>query len=233
VVCGDFPFAIADHSLEAEVTIQAGERLRVSIEFEEPHRLYPKSPSHCPADEIDQRLEQTVDWWRQWVSQATTPPRGARDELVRSAIVLKALNYAPTGAIAAAPTTSLPEAPGGERNWDYRYTWIRDSAYALDSLGELGFKAEARGFRYFVERTAAGNAEDLQVLYGLGGEHRIAETTLDWLSGYRGAKPVRVGNAAQPQLQLDIYGELLNLAWHSYQAGNEPDEAYWRFLERQ
>jgi GH15 family glucan-1,4-alpha-glucosidase len=132
--------------------------------------------------------------------------------------------------VAAAPTTSLPEVPGGGMNWDYRYAWIRDSFFSVRSLAEVGFEAEADRFRRFIERSAAGSAESLQLMYGLGGERRLTEEKLDYLEGYRGARPVRVGNAAAGQLQLDMYGELLELSWRWHRRGNSPDDDYWRFL---
>jgi len=148
---------------------------------------------------------------------------------VGSAAVVKGLVYAPTGGIAA-PTTSLPERPGGDLNWDYRYSWIRDSFFSVRSLAEMGFTSEAEDFRRFVQRTAAGAADGLQIMYGVGGERRLTEETLDRLEGYRGARPVRAGNAASGQLQLDVYGELLELSWIWHRRGNSPEEDYWEFL---
>jgi GH15 family glucan-1,4-alpha-glucosidase len=150
--------------------------------------------------------------------------------VMRSAAVVRGLVYAPTGAIVAAPTTSLPERPGGDLNWDYRYSWIRDSFFSVRSLAEIGFTSEADAFRRFVQRTTAGAADGLQIMYGVGGERRLTELTLEDLEGYRGARPVRVGNAASGQLQLDVYGEILELAWLWHRRGNSPDADYWGFL---
>jgi GH15 family glucan-1,4-alpha-glucosidase len=131
--------------------------------------------------------------------------------------------------VVAAATTSLPESVGHERNWDYRYSWVRDSQFTVRSLTELGCADEAEGFRRFIERSAAGNAESLQIMYGVGGERRLTEVTVD-LEGYEGSTPVRVGNAASDQLQLDVFGYLLELAWRWHQRGRSPDDDYWRFL---
>jgi GH15 family glucan-1,4-alpha-glucosidase len=220
------------HSLETRATVRPGDRLRLSLTSVDPAELESAEPPH-PAgpDEVDRRLEQTIERWREWAERLDVSgpdASGAR----RSAIVLKALTYEPTGAIAAAATTSLPEGRGcaGERNWDYRYSWIRDSALAVRSLARLGYESEAEAFRRFAERSAAGNAKDLQVVYGLGGERRLTEQALDHLEGYRGASPVRIGNAAVTELQLDAYGQLLDQSWEWYERGHEPDDDYWRFL---
>jgi GH15 family glucan-1,4-alpha-glucosidase len=148
----------------------------------------------------------------------------------RSGLVLKALTNAPTGAIAAAATTSLPEKIGGERNWDYRFSWIRDSWLTVRCLASMGHTAEAEGFRRFIERSVAGSARDLQLMYGVGGERVLPERELTELGGYRGSRPVRVGNLASQQLQLDMYGYLVELAWVWAEREHEPDEDYWSFI---
>jgi GH15 family glucan-1,4-alpha-glucosidase len=217
------------HDLTGRVTLGAGERARVSIQFVAPEQLdvaKPRGPS--PAD-VDRRLDRTIQWWTEWARPGRTGNDHDRTAL-RSAIVLKGLTNAPTGGIVAAPTTSLPETPGGSRNWDYRFCWIRDSGFTLRSLAELGFVREAAGFRLFVERSAAGSADELQIMYGVGGEHRLTEIDLDDLEGYRGARPVRIGNAAYDQSQLDVHGVLAQLAADRLERGEEIDADYWRFL---
>jgi GH15 family glucan-1,4-alpha-glucosidase len=228
-VSGDLPLERQDaHRLRAQLTVRSGDRYRLSITAHRPEDIDPNPPDQPAGDELDDRLEETLEWWTRWCSKArpTGPDAAAA---IRSALVLKVLIHAPTGAMAAAPTMSLPEAIGGGRNWDYRYSWIRDSVFAVRSLAELGWTEEADGFRRFVERSAAGQADELQIMYGLGGERRLTELELP-LEGYRRSAPVRVGNAAALQLQLDVYGELLDLAWRWHERGRSPDDDYWRFL---
>jgi len=240
VLCGDFDLQPEGGSeadaydgggdLVARPVIAAGERRRLSIQFRRPHHLHPKPPVRLPAETIDERFEETVAWWRQWSEDADW--RGDDPRVLHSAAVIKGLIYAPTGAIAAAATTSLPEQLGGPRNWDYRFSWIRDSSFALEALAELGFEDEAHGFRFFIERTTAGDESEIQPLYGVGGEHFLPELELDHLEGYRGSRPVRIGNGAFRQVQLDTHGELLELAWRASQRGHPPDEVYQRFLHQ-
>jgi GH15 family glucan-1,4-alpha-glucosidase len=220
---------VGEHDLAAAFAIRAGQRVRFSIEYLPAHQLDRPDLDRSSAAELDQRLEETIAWWHRWSERIGLDSPDA-PAARRSAIVLKGLQNAPTGAIAAAPTTSLPEAWGGDRNWDYRYSWVRDSAFTVRSLAALGLDAEADGFRRFIERSAAGSTQTLQIAYGVGGERRLTELVLDGLDGYRGARPVRIGNAAATQTQLDVYGELLELAWRWHQRGRSPDDDYWRFL---
>ncbi len=229
LVQGDVDLELdGEHTLAARFTVRAGDRLRLSLVYSRPEALDPEAP-HPPAGaELDDRLEETVAAWRAWSDEAEIP-EGDHEGVLRSALSLKALANPRTGAIAAAATTSLPETLGGARNWDYRFSWIRDSAFAVRSLAEIGFEAEAEGFRRFVQRSSAGHAAELQVLFGMGGERRLGEQELD-LSGYRESAPVRVGNGAAGQLQLDAFGELIGLAWRWHARGHSPDDDGWRFL---
>ncbi len=179
-------------------------------------------PIACSGEEAEKLLAATAAFWRSWLSASRY--RGRWREVVhRSALTLKLLTYAPTGAIVAAPTTSLPEQIGGERNWDYRYVWVRDAAFCVYALLRLGFTSEADAFMHFIATTVTasqpGAAGPMQVMYGIDGRTELPETELAHLAGYRGSAPVRIGNAAAKQLQLDIYGELMDSAylyddWH-------------------
>lgn len=230
VISSDIDLEIADrHDVRGRCAIGAGDRMHVSIVHRPPEQLDDEDCQAPPIADAAARLAETEEWWRRWSAQGHLEgPQ--REACLRSAVVLKGLSHAPTGAIAAAATTSLPEAPGGSRNWDYRYTWVRDSVFAVSALAELGYRNEADGFRRFVQRSAAGSAEEVQVLYAVDGRQRLPEQVIPDLPGYRGAAPVRIGNAATDQRQLDIFGELLDLtyAWHA--RGNSPDQDYWEFV---
>ena len=223
------------------ITLTAGER-----------RAFILAPAEAnvnrPVEQAEALLHETADFWRCWSgdSQYNGPYRAA---VQRSALALKALTYAPTGAIVAAPTTSLPEDLGGERNWDYRYSWLRDSAFVLQALGGLGYHAEAGQYCQFLGSCCVQTLPDLRILYSIEEESPIEERCLDHLDGYAGSKPVRVGNAAAGQAQLDIYGEVADwalayralggpldetlrtmlegIADHVAQVWNEPDQAIW------
>ncbi|GGY01197.1 glycoside hydrolase family 15 protein [Streptomyces minutiscleroticus] len=185
----------------ADFTVAPGERIAFTISWEPSHRTPPALP------EPEQSLEATEEFWHEWVEHCTY--HGPyREAVIRSLITLKALTYAPTGGIVAAPTTSLPEDIGGVRNWDYRYTWLRDAAITLSSLLRTGYREEARAWREWLLRAVAGDPENLQIMYGIAGERELGEAELDWLPGYEGSAPVRVGNGAAHQLQLDVYGEV-------------------------
>ena len=230
LISNDFACEMSDrHSLSGSCSVEEGQRAHLSILYRRPEDLDEGLVEAPSIEELDRRLDETIAWWRSWSSRSTLKGPYA-GHARRSAIVLKGLSNAPTGAIAAASTTSLPESPGGSRNWDYRYTWIRDSSFTVRSLAEVGHVSEADGFRRFIERSAAGSAEELQILFGVGGERRLHEYEIKELQGYRGIKPVRVGNAAAGQRQLDIYGELLDLAWSWHRRGHSPDDDYWAFL---
>jgi GH15 family glucan-1,4-alpha-glucosidase len=218
-----------DHDLVGTVTVGAGDRVRLSLTYTGPEQIDAREPEEPDERELDRRLEGTVAWWREWTK---TLRLGTRDEAGArlSGMVLKALTYGPTGAIIAAPTTSLPEAIGGPRNWDYRYAWVRDSSFSSRAFAELGAVREADAFRAFIVRSAAGHAEDLQIMYGVGGERRVSGGPLDSLEGYRRSAPVRVGNEASQQRQLDAYGELVNLMWRWHRRGHSPSDDDWRFL---
>lgn len=215
-------------TLTAGASLHVGERLRLLLRFVRPHLLEDESSAALDGDAVDSRLEETIAWWRRWRERLGRDGVDQR-AVVRSALTLKALTYAPTGAIVAAPTAALPETLGGERNWDYRFSWVRDSTLTANAFAELGCGREAERFRHFIVRSSAGHAEDLQILFGIGGERRIGEQELD-LKGYRGSRPVRVGNQAASQLQLDALGELLNLAWRWHRRGQSPDDDEWRFF---
>jgi GH15 family glucan-1,4-alpha-glucosidase len=185
------------------------------------------SPSHQdppgPPDPL-QELEETERYWTEWSSQYSHAGKH-RSIVMRSLLTLKALTYAPTGGIVAAPTTSLPEAVGGERNWDYRYTWLRDASGAMDALLSSGYISEARDWRSWLLRSTFGEADKLQIMYGVAGERMLPEITLDWLPGLEGSTPVRIGNAASTQRQLDVYGEVI-MALERGRGSGLPDDAW-------
>ncbi len=190
---------------------------------------------HQPPEDFDQayaRQVWTAHHWQHWLDRGSFPDHPWRAHLQRSALTLKGLTYAPTGALIAAATTSLPESPQGERNWDYRYSWIRDSTFMLWALYTLGFDWEANDFFYFIADVAGGH-DDLQVMYGPGGELSLEEQTLDHLSGYEGARPVRIGNDAYRQDQHDVWGALLDSVYLHTRSRDSLDERVWPILSRQ
>ncbi|MFQ5472833.1 MAG: glycoside hydrolase family 15 protein, partial [Dehalococcoidia bacterium] len=230
------PIAASDGGFNAEGALTAGEKLYAVVTHQprfpvglKPFASHDVEPaSHT---EIDQHLDRTRRFWERWSSLCKYDGRHS-EEVLRSALTLKALTYAPSGALLAAATTSLPEMIGGARNWDYRFTWIRDASFALYALSILGYRTEARAFKDWLEWSTLGRARDLQIMYGLGGERRLTETELPELDGYRGSRPVRIGNAAYSQFQLDIYGEIVDSAHLYRKFGGEMDPAYWDYLQR-
>jgi GH15 family glucan-1,4-alpha-glucosidase len=216
------PVAMRGENLRtvAEFTIEPGER--------EPFVLtwYPSHQETPPAVDPEQSLDETCTFWREWLGDRTYDGRW-EEAVTRSLIVLKALTYHPTGGIVAAPTTSLPEQIGGVRNWDYRYCWLRDASFALDALLEYGFDDEAQAWRTWLLRAVAGDPADLQIMYGPAGERRLSERELPWLTGYEGSKPVRVGNGASKQFQLDVYGEVMDVLHQARRRDIAPGDESW------
>ncbi|MGH3839645.1 MAG: glycoside hydrolase family 15 protein, partial [Pseudonocardiaceae bacterium] len=188
-----------------------------------------RTASHLPAPKpVDgrQALEGTEWFWADWIGRCNYRGEWAQP-VRRSLVTLKALTYAPTGGIVAAATTSLPEQLGGSRNWDYRYCWLRDATFTLQALLGTGYVDEAKAWREWLLRAVAGDPSDLRIMYGLDGTRRIPEYTLDWLRGYEGSTPVRVGNAAAEQYQLDVWGEVLDGLHLAREAGLAPSEDAW------
>jgi GH15 family glucan-1,4-alpha-glucosidase len=209
-----------DFTTRADFAVAAGERVPFTLVWH---------PSHLTApDPIDPlaALDDTVAWWHEWVSRCNYGGRW-REQVIRSLITLKALTYEPTGGIVAAATTSLPEALGGVRNWDYRYCWLRDATYTLYALAISGYTEEAAAWRNWLLRAVAGDPSTLQTMYGVRGERRLAELELPWLPGYEGSRPVRVGNAAVHQLQLDVYGEVIDALYLSKRHDVTVDGEAW------
>jgi GH15 family glucan-1,4-alpha-glucosidase len=186
-------------------------------------------PSHQPPPDevaVEQAVEDTEKLWREW-TDANTYDGDWEEAVDRSLITLKALTYAPTGGIVAAPTTSLPEELGGARNWDYRFVWLRDATFTLETLMLAGHQQEALAWRDWLLRAVAGDPEDLQIMYGVAGERRLPEIELDWLAGYGASRPVRVGNAAHQQLQVDVYGELMDAIYNARRLGMDHETTIW------
>jgi GH15 family glucan-1,4-alpha-glucosidase len=204
LLTSDIDLEIADGAARGKVTLREDQHAFCALTWSDGDLGGPRS-----APEALERIDSTEEFWREWLRDGNFPDHPWRVHLQRSALVLKGLTYTPTGAIVAAPTTSLPETPGGERNWDYRFSWIRDSTFSLWALHTLGFDHEARDFMRFIVEVCK-DRPDLQIMYGIGHERELEEKTLDHLSGYGGAKPVRIGNGAYDQRQNDVWGSLLD-----------------------
>ena len=212
-----------DLTTVAEFNVSKGDRVPFVLTWFASHSKPPR------AIHADHALRDTERYWKKWAKRChrKTP---WDDAVVRSLVTLKGLTYAPTGGIVAAATTSLPEESGGVRNWDYRYCWLRDATFLLLGLMRLGFVDEARSWREWLLRAIAGSASQMQIMYGVDGERRLEEYEIPWLSGYEKSKPVRVGNAASEQFQLDVFGEVLDAMYQTHRSGIETDDAEWRLL---
>jgi len=210
-----------DMATLCDFTVGPGDEVAFVLTWFPSHEPRPR-PVNGPA-----ALADAESWWREW-SRDCSQAGEFSAAVERSLITLKALTYAPTGGIVAAPTTSLPEQLGGVRNWDYRYCWLRDATLTLLALIEAGHVGEARAWRSWLLRAVAGSPEQMQIMYGIAGERRLDERVLEWLPGYEGAAPVRIGNAAAEQFQLDVYGEIMDALFEARCAGLEVDDDAWR-----
>ncbi len=208
------------HSV-AEFSVAAGKRESFVLNYRPSH-----VDTQTPVD-AEQALAETENGWREWAGRCSYRGRW-RDPVVRSLITLKALTYKPTGGLIAAPTTSLPECPGGVRNWDYRYCWLRDATFTLNALLLAGYEEEAAAWREWLLRAVAGSPNDLQILYGVTGVRRLDEYEVAWLPGYEKSAPVRIGNAAAKQFQLDVYGEVMDTLHLARAAGLAPEPEAWK-----
>ena len=214
------PLKVEDGTVSAEFDAFEGARERLTLTW---HLSYEETP---PVEDADSALARTEAWWREWSGRCTYDGP-YRDEVLTSLLALKAMASETTGALIAAPTTSLPEDLGGERNWDYRYCWLRDSVLALEALLAAGYTDEALAFRDFMLRVGTGDPTTIQIMYGIGGERRLTEFELPDLPGYEGSQPVRVGNAASEQFQLDVYGEVAGVMFIGAEIIGEVERSMW------
>jgi GH15 family glucan-1,4-alpha-glucosidase len=205
----------------AEFTASAGQCVPFHLVW------HPSLEPPPPPDDPEETVHHTEKWWRDWCGRCTYEGPW-KEAVLRSLITLKALTFAPSGGMVAAVTTSLPEQIGGVRNWDYRYCWVRDATFTLYALMSNGFTAEACAWRDWLLRAVAGTPSELNIMYGLAGERRLTEVELEWLPGYENSRPVRIGNAAHRQFQLDVFGEVMDSLHQAYRAGLPPDENAWR-----
>jgi GH15 family glucan-1,4-alpha-glucosidase len=207
---------------EGKFTVHAGDEVAFGLGW------YPSHEDPPFVLDTARALEETMRFWEEWCDGIQQVHGEWEDLALRSLITLKGLTYGPTGGIVAAATTSLPESLGGVRNWDYRYCWIRDAAFTLEALIESGLREEAESWLAWLGRVAAGDPDQLQIMYGPAGERRLTELQIDWLPGYKGSSPVRIGNAASGQFQLDVYGELMNAIDRARSHGIAVHEVIWR-----
>ena len=220
-----FPVESRGGDVSARFTVAEGRREAFVMSWHPSWKAPPRVIDAAAA------IDETEAWWTAWAARCTYEGPW-REAVLRSLITLRALAYRPTGGVVAAPTTSLPERIGGVRNWDYRYCWLRDSTLTLDALLECGYHEEAHAWRDWLLRAVAGNPEQMQIMYGLAGERRLPELEIPWLHGYEGSKPVRVGNAAHQQFQLDIYGDVIDALHQAHRAGLHIEPHAWE-LQRE
>ena len=209
----------------SEFVLTPGERIPFVLTWFPSHEALPA------AIDPELALNDAEEFWLEWASRCTHVG-DYHEEIHESLLMLKALTYAPTGGIVAAPTTSLPEWIGGVRNWDYRYCWLRDTTLTLMAMIRAGYSDEAVAWRQWLLRAIAGDPADVQIMYGLAGERRLEERVLDWLPGYEGSLPIRVGNAASEQLQLDVYGEVIDALYETRVHGAPADDNIWALTRK-
>ena len=226
-LCSDLALGVEGNRVRARHTLTVGDRAYCALSSAE------ELAAPASADEAEKRIAATTRFWRAWLGRARVPDHRFRDPIQRSALTIKGLTYMPTGATVAASTTSLPETPGGERNWDYRYTWMRDTTFTLQALHWLNLDWEADEFMQFVADVEPTEDGSLQIMYGIDGRRDLTETTRDDLSGYAGARPVRVGNGAFDQRQNDVFGAVLDsILLHARHAQRLP-RRLWPIVETQ
>src|SRR5690242_9361621 len=211
----------AGRSTVADFVVEAGERVPFILAYHESHVPPPRE------FDASRAIKDTTRWWKKWSDQCTYDGEW-RDAVMRSLITLKALTYAPTGGIVAAPTTSLPEWIGSVRNWDYRFCWLRDATLTLLAFMNAGYFEEAKAWREWLLRAVAGRPQQAQIMYGIGGERRLPECEVPWLKGFRESAPVRIGNAASEQLQIDVFGELIDALYQARAHGLKFQRNPWQ-----
>lgn len=219
----DVELDVDDGTVKAKFEVSQGDCVAFVVCYHESHV---KPRTECRPEDAGDLVEMTDRFWRGWIRDCRYAGEW-QDWVTRSLMVLKSLTYSPTGGVVAAATTSLPESIGGVRNWDYRLCWLRDATFTLEVLMDRGFMGEAEEWRDWLLRAVAGDPEDLQIMYGVRGERRLTEIELDWLSGYEESRPVRIGNAAVEQFQLDVYGEVMDALHSARRAGLHTGDDYW------